>query len=169
METATANQTSQREFFIQMALSAWNTQNERATKLFDSLTNEQLLTETAPGRNRGIYLLGHLIVVSDRLITLLGLGERLYSQLDEAFYSNPDKAIANIPSVDELRKNWNDINQKLSTYFAKISPTEWFEKHNSVSAEDFAKDPQRNKLNVVMNRTSHTAYHLGQLVYLKSK
>jgi hypothetical protein len=46
---------------------------------------------------------------------------------------------------------------------------EWFNKHTAVSAEDFAKEPHRNKLNVIVNRTNHTSYHLGQLVYLVKK
>jgi len=41
-------------------------------------------------------------------------------------------------------------------------PDEWFAKHSAVSAEDFAKEPHRNKLNILVNRTNHHSYHLGQ-------
>jgi hypothetical protein len=44
----------------------------------------------------------------------------------------------------------------------------WFAKHNAVSAEDFAKEPHRNKLNVLITRTIHQGYHLGQMNYLKA-
>ncbi len=37
----------------------------------------------------------------------------------------------------------------------------------AVTAEDFAREPHRNKLNIVLNRTGHVSYHLGQLVLLK--
>jgi hypothetical protein len=30
-----------------------------------------------------------------------------------------------------------------------------------------AKEPTRNKLSVLLNRTSHVAYHLGQLILAK--
>jgi hypothetical protein len=169
METATSNLTAQRELFITMALTAWNTHNERVTKLFDTLTDEQILSETAPGRNRGIYLFGHLVAVNDRLFSLFGLGDRFYPQLDEPFLSNPDKAKEPYPTVAELKESWKKVNDGLQVAFKKLTADEWFEKHNSVTAEDFAKDPQRNKLNVLLNRTSHTGYHLGQLVYLKAK
>jgi len=33
--------------------------------------------------------------------------------------------------------------------------------------EDLAKDPGRNKLSVLINRTNHMAYHIGQLVLYK--
>ena len=60
-----------------MALSAWDTYNARVTKLIDALSDEQLAAETAPGRNTGIYLFGHLVAVSDGLFPILGFGERL--------------------------------------------------------------------------------------------
>jgi hypothetical protein len=34
----------------------------------------------------------------------------------------------------------------------------------AVSDEDFAKDPTRNRLAIVMNRTSHASYHSGQAI-----
>jgi hypothetical protein len=36
-----------------------------------------------------------------------------------------------------------------------------------MTEEDFEKEPGRNKLSVLINRTNHMAYHLGQLVLLK--
>jgi len=36
----------------------------------------------------------------------------------------------------------------------------------AVSDEDFSKEPHRNKLNVIINRTNHMSYHLGQLILL---
>jgi hypothetical protein len=43
---------------------------------------------------------------------------------------------------------------------------EWLTKHNSVSAEDFAKEPHRNKLSVLISRAMHQAYHGGQIALL---
>jgi hypothetical protein len=61
------------------------------------------------------------------------------------------------------------VNTLLSQHFNKLTPLEWFQKHNSVSEEDFVKEPHRNKLNLIINRTNHLASHLGQLLYLKEK
>jgi len=44
-----------------------------------------------------------------------------------------------------------------------MSVADWLGRHTAVSAEDFANEPLRNKLNVLMGRTIHESYHLGQL------
>lgn len=152
--------------FVKMVLSAWNLQNKIVNELLDKLSDEQLLKETAPGRNTGIYLLGHLAAINDNLFKLLGIGERLHEELDDIFINNPDKSGKAMPPVETLKQYWNEINTALSNYFNTMQPGEWFEKHNAVSAEDFAKEPHRNKLNVVITRTVHQGYHLGQLIYL---
>jgi hypothetical protein len=48
-----------------------------------------------------------------------------------------------------------------------MKPDDWFAKHTAVSAEDFAKEPFRNKLNIIVTRTTHLQYHIGQLQLLK--
>jgi hypothetical protein len=137
--------------------------------LLAKLSDEELATETATGRNTGIYILGHLTAVSDGLFTSLGLGDRLYPGLDEVFLRNPEKSALEKPSLSELKEYWNKINAVLAESISHITPDEWFEKHATVSAEDFAKEPHRNKLNIIINRTNHISYHLGQLVYLINK
>ena len=155
--------------FVKMVLLAWQTQNARVNELVESLSDEQLLQDTAPGRNTGIYLLGHLAAVNDNLFQLLGLGERLHPELDDIFLDSPDESGKTMPQVDELKKYWNEINTKLTEYFNAMQPAEWFTRHTAVSAEDFAKEPHRNKLNVLITRATHQSYHLGQLAYLKNK
>ena len=155
--------------FIKMALSAWDTYNERVNKLINSLSDEQLIAETAPGRNSGIYLFGHLIAVSDGLFPILGFGERLYPELDKIFLINPDKSGLQMPSINELKEYWNKVNAKLTDHIIRMPADEWFTRHNNVSEADFANEPHRNKLNIIINRTNHTSYHLGQLVYLAKK
>ena len=159
----------QSQLFIKVSLHAWEMNIKRTTAIFDSLTDEQLLTEIAPGRNRGIYILGHLAAVHDMMLPLLGLGQRQYPQLDEAFISNPDKAITDLPSVQDLRAYWTNINQILREQFNKLTPEEWLQKHTMISDEDFAKEPHRNRLSVLLNRTNHNAYHQGQLAWAKNK
>jgi len=156
-----------KKVMIKIVLDLWNGRIKEADNLFDKLTDEQLLKEIAPGKNRGVYLLGHLAGVHDRMLPLLNFGEMLYPQLGDIFLMKPDKAVAEIPSTSDLRLYWNTINSKLSEHFNKLTDEEWFEKHTAVSAEDFAKEPHRNKLNVVAGRTSHLAYHNGQIALLK--
>ena len=169
MNTGTRENTISDALFVKMILTAWQTQNTRVNELLESLSENQLLQETAPGRNTGIYLLGHLAAINDTLFKLLDLGERLHQELDEIFLDKPDKSGMAMPSVDELKKFWNEINSKLTEIFNKLLPGEWFTRHTAISEEDFLKEPHRNKLNVLITRTTHQSYHLGQLNYLKDK
>ena len=149
---------------VNVAINSWKLTVGRADKAFSSLTEDQLLKEVAPGKNRLIYIWGHLTAVHDRMFTILGLGERLHPELDETFVSNPDKTVAQLPSAAELKKYWDEVNDKLLTQFTKLSADEWLQKHTAMSDEDYAKDPMRNRLSVLLSRTNHASYHLGQLV-----
>jgi hypothetical protein len=171
MKTApeTDQMQSDKKLFVKMAISAWQTYNDRVTKLVEKLGDETLAGEVAPGKNTGTYLFGHLIAVNDNLLPLLGLGQNLYPELGKIFHDTPDKSGLKFPAVSELKKFWQSVNTKLTEHFSKMSTEDWFSRHNSVSAEDFANEPHRNKLNVILNRTSHQSYHLGQMILLEKK
>jgi hypothetical protein len=154
--------------FVKMILDRWYASIINCDTLLDSLTDEDLQKEIAPGRNRGIYLLGHLIAVHDDMLLLLDMGEKLYPELNEPFIKFPDKKTDLIPKASELRTFWTKQSEFLKQKFDNLKPEEWFEKHMAVSAEDFAKEPHRNKLNIIVTRTSHLQYHLGQLQLLNN-
>jgi uncharacterized damage-inducible protein DinB len=151
------------ELSVKVAINSWRLVLERANKALLNLTEDQLLKEVAPGRNRLIYLWGHLTAVHDAMFPILGLGERLHPELDAIFVSSPDKAAAQLPPAGVLRKYWDEVNGKLVSQFATLSENEWLQRHNAVSEEDYAKDPTRNRLAVLLSRTNHMSYHLGQI------
>jgi hypothetical protein len=155
------------ETAVKMVLDRWNASIKNGDTFFNSVTDETLQKEIAPGKNRGIYLLGHLIAVHDDMLILLDMGEKLYPELHEPFLKLADKSTDQLPSISELRAFWANQCEVLNQKFNNLKVEEWFEKHTSVSAEDFAKEPHRNKLNIIITRTSHLQYHLGQLVLLK--
>jgi hypothetical protein len=156
--------------FVALGLKSWKTQIDRADKLFGSLSPEEVLREIAPGRNRVLYLWGHLTAVHDAMLPLLGLRERLHPEFDVAFISNPDRSRADIPSHEQVRGAWSAVNAELWKGFEKMSSNDWALRHSSVSEADFAKDPSRNRFAVLLNRTNHLSYHLGQAVLaLKSE
>jgi hypothetical protein len=148
---------------VQVAVNSWRLVVERANKIFASLTEDELLKEVAPGKNRLIYLWGHLTAINDAMLPILGLGERLHPELDVIFVSSPDKTGARLPPGGELRKYWDEVNGKLLWQFASLSPDEWLQRHYAMSEEDYAKDPTRNRLAVLLSRTNHMSYHLGQI------
>jgi hypothetical protein len=147
---------------VTAALSSWKGNIDRADRLFSALNEEQLQKEVAPGQNRLIYLWGHLTAVHDRMLPLLGLGERLHPELDPVFISNPDRTVAKLPPAEELKKSWSEVNSRLFEGLENLSPAQWLERHSSVSEEDFARDPSRNRFAILLSRTAHIAFHVGQ-------
>jgi hypothetical protein len=147
---------------IDSALRNWRSNVDRADRLFGNLSQEQLLQEVAPGKNRLIYLWGHLTAFNDALIPLLGFGSRIRPELDRVFVSNPDRAVTAALSGEDLKIIWQETSQILWTGFSKLSVADWLQKHGAVSEEDFLREPHRNRFTVLLGRTAHIAYHLGQ-------
>jgi hypothetical protein len=159
----------QEQLMVKMVLDAWNQYIKRTDDLINELSDDQLKIQVAPGRNTGVYLSGHLTAVHDRMIPLLGFGQQKYPDLYEPFVTKPDGDQVNAFPVADLRRFGKEVNDALKNYFTQLSPAQWFEKHSAVSEEDFKKEPHRNKLNLIINRTNHLASHYGQLVYLKPR
>jgi DinB superfamily len=149
------------------ALNSWKLVIGRFDQNLAALTDEQLQKQVAPGKNRLFYLVGHLTAVHDRLFPMLGIGERLHPELDETYITNPDRALPDPLSASDLKKAWTEVNGKLVDAFERFTPADWLEKHTAVSDEDFAKDPTRNRLAVVMSRTNHASFHSGQAILAK--
>jgi len=160
---------TEKELVINMLVAAWEAQNKRFDAMLEKLSDADLAQETAPGRNTGTYLLGHLAAVNDSMAKVLGIGEKQYPELEAIFLTAPDKSGQNMPSTTLLREYWRNTCDTLHNHFKKMSANDWFGRHMSVSEEDFAKEPNRNKLNILITRTTHQGYHFGQMAYLVKK
>src|SRR6185312_1750827 len=136
--------TNDKQLAVKMAIDLWNSRLKATDEMINALTDEQLQKEVSPGRNRGVYILGHLTAVHDWMLPQLGFGKQLHPELDEIFIKQPDKAVKEISSVKDLRNNWKNVNTKLNDHFNKVQAEEWFERHTLVSPEDFEKAPNRN-------------------------
>jgi DinB superfamily len=155
------------ELMVKLVIDRWNGSIVNLNKVLNELSDAQLQKEVANGKNRGTYLLGHLIAVHDDMLKLLDMGEKLYPELFEIFIKQADKEASQTPTATELRVMWEHQNKVLQEKFEEVKPEEWFGRHTAVSAEDFAKEPHRNKLNIIITRTSHLQYHMGQIALLK--
>jgi DinB superfamily len=147
---------------VDSALRNWRSNVDRVSKLFGDLSQEQLLQEVAPGKNRLIYLWGHLTAFNDALIPLLGFGSRTHPELDSMFISNPDRTVPTILSGEDLKIIWQETSEILWTGFSRLSVADWLQKHGAVSEEEFLREPHRNRFTVLLGRTAHIAYHVGQ-------
>ena len=148
---------------IQSVLSNWRLTITRLSTLFGGLSQAEFLEEVAPGRNRIVYVLGHLTAVHDSTLEVLGFGTRNHPELDEVFIKNPDRVIEALLPVADLMSFWDKVNQRLYDGMESLSLKQWVGRHRAVSDEDFVKNPTRSCLTVVLNRTNHASYHLGQL------
>ena len=155
------------ELFVKMVTDSWGGQLIATNKIFDNLSDEELTHEVSPGRNRGIYLLGHLTAVHDLMLPLLRFDAAKYPELRSVFLNSPDKAVDAIPSALQLRQQWKDVNETLSNHIKNLPADDWFTRHSNISEEDFIKEPHRNRLNVLLDRTIHLSNHRGQLLLLK--
>ena len=155
------------ELFITTAVASWKQVVNRLDERFALLDHEQLQKQVAPNKNRLLYLFGHLTAVHDRMLPMLGIGERLHPELDEAYITNPDRTIADPVSVTDLKRARSEVNAAITSAVERFSAADWLKKHNAVSDEDFSKDPTRNRLAVFLSRTNHASFHTGQMVLAK--
>jgi uncharacterized damage-inducible protein DinB len=156
------------ERLTQTVLSSWKLVNQRFSAFITPLSDEDLQKQIAPGRNRILYILGHLTATNDRLFPLLGIGQRSYSELDAVYIDQPDRALENSVAPSVLRAASEDVARRLTEALEEFSPEEWLEKHTAVSDEDFTKDPGRNRLAVVLSRSNHMSYHFGQIMLARN-
>lgn len=155
------------DIFIKMILDRWNASIANFDTLLNTLSDETLAKEMAPGKNRGIYILGHMVAVHDDMLQKLDMGGMMHPELQEPFVNLPDKAATELPSISELRTMWKNQCTLLNEKFKALKPEQWFERHTAVSTEDFVREPHRNKLNIILTRTTHLTYHTGQLALMK--
>ena len=153
----------------QTILNSWKSANHRFNEVISKLSDEDLVREVAPGRNRPLYIVGHVTATNDRLFPLLGVGQRRYGGLDAVYIDKPDRAVDDPVAASALRAASDDVARRLTEALERFTPEEWLEKHTAVSEEDFAKDPGRNRLAVVLSRTNHISYHLGQIMLAHSR
>ena len=151
----------------ELLIASWKQVAGRLEKSLAEFSEADLQREVAPGRNRIYYLIGHLAAVNDRMLPMLFLGDRLHPEFDEAFLTNPDRAQPDAVAPAHLKQALLDVNQKLTAAFEKLPPEDWLKRHSAVSEEEFAKEPQRNRLAVLLSRTNHMSFHLGQIILAK--
>ena len=80
-----------------------------------------------------------------------------------------DRAVDDPVAPSALKAASDDVARRISEAIERFTPEEWLEKRTAVSDEDFAQDPSRNRLAVVLGRTNHMSYHLGQTMLVHSR
>jgi hypothetical protein len=84
------------------------------------------------------------------------------------YIDQPDRAVDDPVAPSALKVVSDDVARRITEALERFTPEEWLEKHTAVSDEDFAKDPGRNRLAVLLSRTNHMSYHLEQIMLAHS-
>lgn len=148
---------------IEICLLQWATYNTRMQKVLDTINDQNFNSPITPGGNSPSWLLGHLVDTDDKLLELFGIQKRLFPELEKIYHHERGTNQAGHLSKAELTSKWKAISAELDKAFKSWNEKDWMGKHTAVSEEDFKKEPQRNKLNVMLSRVSHKASHLGQI------
>jgi uncharacterized damage-inducible protein DinB len=132
------------------------------------LSDEDFKTELSPGKNHGVWILGHMIVCDDDFSLYMGKGELLYPEFAETFgQSSKILPVEDYPPVAELKGWWNKVCLKNKKIYSELKDSEFDEPHALVT--DFEKDFFKTKGRVVMAWQLHQMYHNGQLGVILSR
>jgi hypothetical protein len=94
-----------RQFYEQWKItSGWISEN------LDDLSDDDLKHELAPGKNHGVWILGHLIQCEDELSKFLGLGDYIYPENEQLFSQNSKLLpVESYPELKTLRIQWEEV------------------------------------------------------------
>jgi uncharacterized damage-inducible protein DinB len=136
-------------------------------KVPETIEKEKFQSPLIAGGNSPSWILGHLVDTDDELISLLGAGPRKHPELSKIYHHERGQNQQNHLNVKELAVVWKEIVAELDHYFNLWTEQDWLSRHMAVSEEDFKKEPQRNRLNVMLSRVTHKASHLGQIAMMR--
>jgi hypothetical protein len=148
---------------LEICLMQWNILNQRAQKMMDSISDEKFFAPIMPGGNSPSWLMGHLADTDDKLLGMFGIRERMFPELSTIYHHERSTNQNGHLTRAELSIKWKAVLAELDRAYNNMSESDWLSRHTAVSAEEFIKEPHRNKLNVMLGRISHKASHLGQV------
>jgi len=132
-----------------------------------SLTDEDLCKEIDPGKNHGVWILGHLFQSEDELSGYFGKGGYIFPEYESLFGQKNKTALpSSYPDVSFLRKQWETVKAKNDKILSELSDEEWNEPHALIEG-NLENDYFKTKGGCIMNWILHQTYHIGQLVLLR--
>ncbi len=152
---------------IKVALEHWEQMVRRADAVISDRSDEILSRPVAPGKNTGVYIIGHLIAINDTMLETIGIGEAKYPELFEMYFRHPDGAALPYKTMPELREIWKETHGRIAAIIQQVPEDDWLKRHARMTDEEFEQNPLRNKLSVFLNRATHIGYHVGQLTLVK--
>jgi hypothetical protein len=132
-----------------------------------NLTDEELTHEILPGKNHGVWMLGHLIASDDDLSLYLGKGPRLYPEYEGVFTQGSRlKPAGEYPAPSVLREQWYNVVEKNKKIYSELKDEELLQPHEMLKGK-IGDDYFKTKGNVAINWLLHQLYVTGQLSVLR--
>lgn len=128
----------------------------------DPLSDDEFKMEITPGKNHGVWLLGHLVTSDDDFSMFMGKGDQMFPQYYDLF-GQGSKLLppGEYPPVSELKNAWKKVCEKNRKIYSGLTDDELGEPHALV--KDIEKDYFKTKDRVISAWHLHQLYHAGQL------
>lgn len=131
------------------------------------IKEEDFKLEVSPGKNHGIFILGHMVTSDDDFSMYMGKGDLFFPDYKEMFGTGaklllPDK----YPPVKEILEKWKAVCDKNEKIYKELTDAELDEYH--ALCKDPDKDWFKTKRRVIHAWQLHQAYHAGQLGIIES-
>lgn len=136
--------------------------------IINSLSDDDLKKEISPGKNHGVWLLGHLITCEDDFALFMGKGVITYLNYHEMFSEGTKlQPVENYPPISEMREKWKEMLIKNKKIYDELIDDELEEPYSKTenSISDFCK----TKKDIAVHWQVHLMYHAGQLSVLIPK
>jgi hypothetical protein len=134
----------------------------------DQLTDEELRSDIIPGKNHGVWILGHLVASDDTLSEYLGYGPTLFPETQRYAQGQPMLPVDECKPPTVLRDEWKQVCAKNEAIYQKLTDAELDEPHAFLEG-DPEKDYFKTKQGVIINWSLHQVHHAGQLALLLAK
>ena len=134
----------------------------------DELTDEELRSEIIPGKNHGVWILGHLVASDDTLSEYLGYGPQLFPDSQAYAQTKPLIPVDECKHPRILREEWKKVCEKNEANYRKLTDAELDQPHALIQGNP-EDDYFKTKQGVIINWTLHQVHHAGQLALLLAK
>ncbi len=132
--------------------------------------NTVLSREIAPGKNHGVWLLGHLVVSDDDIGLYLETHERQFPELVELFgNSSKCEAIETYPEPEYLLACWEKVCEQTLQAYDKLKDSDLEQPHGRLNGKSVDEDFFGTKQNVLLHWLNHQLYHVGQISTLSMR
>lgn len=123
-----------------------------------------LQRELLPGKNSGVWLLGHVVASDDDIGLYLGTHEIQFPDVAELFSSGKSyDPSAKYPETEYLLDCWRRVGERTLQAYDELTDADLDTPHARLGSKSVEEDFFGTKRNVLYHWTNHQLYHLGQL------